>query len=110
MQAQGVVCCLKSVLFQNAGEVNSAPLFFNGDVQQKHWLIKKKPKKHWLVTRFFDRLIDIKYTWYRHINYVNNRDTFFHTFSYKKPRHLGRNYCYRIQTTSFRVLAAADTN
>ena len=41
------------------------------------------------MTRCFDRLIDVKYAWYQHIDYINNRDTFSHTFSYKKPRHLG---------------------
>ena len=75
LSAQGVVCSLKKVFVQDAGEVNSKLLFFNGDVQQNHRL----------MTRYFDRLIDVKYAWYQHIDYINNRDTFSHAFSYKKP-------------------------
>ena len=94
MPAQGGVCSLKKFFVQDPGEVSSELLFSNGAVQQNHRL----------MIRYFDRLMDAKYTWYRHINYINNRDTFFHTFSYKKPRHLNWNYCYRIQTTSFKKL------
>ena len=79
LPAQGVVCCLKRDFVQDPGEVNFELLFSNGAVQHKHWL----------MTRCFDRLIDVKCAWYRHIDCINNRDTFSHTFSYKKPRHLG---------------------
>ena len=42
---------------QDAGEANSELLFFNGAVQQKCQF----------MTRYFDRLMDVKYAWYRHI-------------------------------------------